>query len=50
MSALAGLVRTADGRLLLFDATADAAPVGRTRATEAALDRLATALSGCGCR
>lgn len=49
VSALAGLVRTAQGRLLVFDLTADAAPVGRTRAAEAALDRAATALASCGC-
>ncbi len=50
VSALAGLVRTADGRLLAFDLTADAVPVGATRAAERALDRLAAALASCGCR
>jgi len=50
VSALAGLVRTADGRLLAFDVTADAVPLGATRAAEAALDRLAAALARCGCR
>ena len=49
VSALAGLVRTRDGRLLAFDLTADNAPLGRTLATQRALDRLAAALAGCGC-
>lgn len=49
VSALAGLVRTADGRLLAFDLTADGVPVGATRQAEAALDRLAAALAACGC-
>ncbi|MCW2614914.1 MAG: D-alanyl-D-alanine carboxypeptidase/D-alanyl-D-alanine-endopeptidase, partial [Frankiales bacterium] len=50
VSALAGLVRTADGRLLAFDLTADGVPLGATRGAEAALDRLAAALASCGCR
>jgi D-alanyl-D-alanine carboxypeptidase/D-alanyl-D-alanine-endopeptidase (penicillin-binding protein 4) len=50
VSALAGLVRTADGRLLAFDLTADGVPIGATRQAEAALDRLAAALASCGCR
>ncbi|MCW2681854.1 MAG: dacB [Frankiales bacterium] len=50
VSALAGLVRTADGRLLAFDLTADGVPLGANRQAEAALDRLAAALAGCGCR
>ncbi|HEU0102601.1 MAG TPA: D-alanyl-D-alanine carboxypeptidase/D-alanyl-D-alanine-endopeptidase [Mycobacteriales bacterium] len=50
VSALAGLVRTADGRLLAFDVTLNAVPSGATRAAEAALDRVATVLAGCGCR
>ena len=50
VSALAGLVLTADGRLLAFDLTADAVPTGATRGAEAALDRLAAALAACGCR
>lgn len=50
VSALAGLVRTADDRLLAFDLTADAVPPGGTGRAEAALDGLAAALAGCGCR
>jgi D-alanyl-D-alanine carboxypeptidase/D-alanyl-D-alanine-endopeptidase (penicillin-binding protein 4) len=50
VSALAGLVRTADGRLLAFDLTADGVPLGATKRAEAALDRLAAALAACGCR
>ena len=50
VSALAGLVRTADGRLLAFDVTADGVPFGATKQAEAALDRLAAALASCGCR
>jgi D-alanyl-D-alanine carboxypeptidase/D-alanyl-D-alanine-endopeptidase (penicillin-binding protein 4) len=49
VSALAGLVRTADGRLLAFDLTADGVPLGATRQAEAALDRFAAALASCGC-
>jgi D-alanyl-D-alanine carboxypeptidase/D-alanyl-D-alanine-endopeptidase (penicillin-binding protein 4) len=44
VSALAGLLRTADGRLLAFDLTADAVPPGANRQAEAALDALAGAL------
>ena len=50
VSALAGLVRTADGRLLAFDLTADGVPLGATKQAEVALDRLAAALAACGCR
>ncbi len=49
VGALAGLVRTRDGRLLAFALAADAVPIGGTRAAQAALDRLAAALAGCGC-
>jgi D-alanyl-D-alanine carboxypeptidase/D-alanyl-D-alanine-endopeptidase (penicillin-binding protein 4) len=49
VSALAGLVRTKDGRLLAFDLTANAVPLGSTLASQTALDRLAAALAGCGC-
>ncbi len=50
VSALAGLVRTTDGRLLAFDLTADGVPLGSTRKAEDALDSLAAALAACGCR
>ncbi|MDT7548920.1 MAG: hypothetical protein QOE84_1314 [Actinomycetota bacterium] len=49
VSALAGLVRTKGGRLLAFDLTANAVPLGSTLASQTALDRLAAALAGCGC-
>jgi D-alanyl-D-alanine carboxypeptidase/D-alanyl-D-alanine-endopeptidase (penicillin-binding protein 4) len=49
VSALAGLVRTKDGRLLAFDLTADAVPLTQTTASQTALDRLAAALASCGC-
>lgn len=51
VSALAGLVRTVDGRLLAFDLTAQGVPFGAaTLRAEAALDRIAAALAACGCR
>lgn len=50
VSALAGLVRTRDGRLLAFDVTADGVPIGATLASQSALDGLAATLAGCGCR
>lgn len=50
VGALAGLVRTREGRLLAFDFTADGVPVGATLDAQAALDRLAAVLAGCGCR
>jgi len=52
VSALAGLVRTAEGRLLAFDITLSAVPTapGGSARAEAALDRLAAALASCGCR
>jgi D-alanyl-D-alanine carboxypeptidase/D-alanyl-D-alanine-endopeptidase (penicillin-binding protein 4) len=49
VSALAGLVRTRDGRLLAFDFTANSVPLGSTLASQTALDRLAAVLAGCGC-
>ncbi len=49
VSALAGLVRTRDGRLLAFDLTADGVALGATWGAEAALDALAAALASCGC-
>lgn len=44
---LAGLVRDSSGELLVFSLMADAAP--DTAPARAAVDRLATALAGCGC-
>jgi D-alanyl-D-alanine carboxypeptidase/D-alanyl-D-alanine-endopeptidase (penicillin-binding protein 4) len=49
VSALAGLVATRTGGLLAFDVTADGVALGGTLAAEAALDRVAAALSSCGC-
>jgi len=50
VSALAGLVVDEDGRLLAFDLTADSLGAVGVAAAEAALDRLAATLAGCGCR
>lgn len=50
VSALAGVLRTADGRLLAFDFTADAVPPGANNAAEQALDALAASIASCGCR
>ncbi|MDT4935178.1 MAG: hypothetical protein QOK11_3070, partial [Pseudonocardiales bacterium] len=52
VSSLAGFVHDADGRLLAFAVLADhvAPGDGPTAAAEAALDRIAAALAGCGCR
>ena len=51
VSALAGLVVDADGRLLAFDLTADgvAPDGGSTLAARKALDELAAVLATCGC-
>ncbi|MGK5110612.1 MULTISPECIES: D-alanyl-D-alanine carboxypeptidase/D-alanyl-D-alanine endopeptidase [unclassified Geodermatophilus] len=46
---LAGTVVTLDGRLLVFAVLADGAPANGA-AAEAALDDVAAALAGCGCR
>ena len=46
--ALAGTVVTADGRLLAFAVVADGS--GSEVAAESALDDVAAALAGCGCR
>ncbi|MDQ6873444.1 MAG: D-alanyl-D-alanine carboxypeptidase, partial [Actinomycetota bacterium] len=50
VSALAGVVRDTDGRLLVFAVLADRVPAGGTDGAEIALDRVAAALAGCGCR
>ncbi len=47
-SALAGLVVTADGRLLAFALLADGTP-GVVSASEAALDAVAARMAACGC-
>jgi D-alanyl-D-alanine carboxypeptidase/D-alanyl-D-alanine-endopeptidase (penicillin-binding protein 4) len=49
VSALAGLVRTRDGRLLAFDVTADGVTVGATVPAQRALDAVAVVLASCGC-
>lgn len=49
VDALAGVVTTADGRVLGFALLADAVPVDQPTA-RAALDRIAATLAGCGCR
>ncbi|MGC4784418.1 D-alanyl-D-alanine carboxypeptidase/D-alanyl-D-alanine endopeptidase [Micromonospora zamorensis] len=46
---IAGLVTTADGRLLTFAVLTDQVPGGKETA-QPALDRIAAALAGCGCR
>jgi D-alanyl-D-alanine carboxypeptidase/D-alanyl-D-alanine-endopeptidase (penicillin-binding protein 4) len=50
VSALAGLVEDADGRLLAFAFVAPSVPPGGLTVAEHALDRLAAQLSRCGCR
>jgi D-alanyl-D-alanine carboxypeptidase/D-alanyl-D-alanine-endopeptidase (penicillin-binding protein 4) len=50
VSTLAGITVDADGRLLAFALLADAVPPGGTGPAEAALDRVAARLAGCGCR
>jgi D-alanyl-D-alanine carboxypeptidase/D-alanyl-D-alanine-endopeptidase (penicillin-binding protein 4) len=50
VSALAGLVRTREGRLLAFDVTADGVRLGATAPAQRALDQVAAVLASCGCR
>lgn len=50
VSALAGLVRTREGRLLAFDVTANALPEKGSGKAPAGLDAVAAALAACGCR
>jgi len=49
VSALAGVVVDADGRQLAFAVVASRVPPGGRLGAEAALDRVAAALAGCGC-
>jgi D-alanyl-D-alanine carboxypeptidase/D-alanyl-D-alanine-endopeptidase (penicillin-binding protein 4) len=50
VSALAGLVRTREGRLLAFDVTADGVRLGANVPAQRALDAVAVVLASCGCR
>ncbi|WP_407940447.1 D-alanyl-D-alanine carboxypeptidase/D-alanyl-D-alanine endopeptidase [Micromonospora auratinigra] len=50
VNAISGLVTTADGRLLTFAVLTDQAPPDTLDATRQALDRITSALAGCGCR
>jgi D-alanyl-D-alanine carboxypeptidase/D-alanyl-D-alanine-endopeptidase (penicillin-binding protein 4) len=50
VNAIAGLVTTADGRLLTFAVLTDQAPPDTLDETRQALDRITSALAGCGCR
>ena len=50
VSALAGLIRTREGRLLAFDLAAVGVPFVATLQSQAALDRVAAVLASCGCR
>ncbi len=50
VSALAGLLRDHDGRLLLFSIVADQVPGGGTDGAQHALDAIVGALVNCGCR
>lgn len=48
--AIAGVVTTADGRLLGFAVLTDKAPADGLEKARVALDRIAAALAACGCR
>ncbi|MGK5743249.1 D-alanyl-D-alanine carboxypeptidase/D-alanyl-D-alanine endopeptidase [Micromonospora sp. URMC 103] len=48
--AIAGLVTTADGRLLTFAVLTDRVPADGLDSARVALDRIASTLAGCGCR
>jgi D-alanyl-D-alanine carboxypeptidase/D-alanyl-D-alanine-endopeptidase (penicillin-binding protein 4) len=50
VSALAGLLRDHDGRLLLFSIVADQVPAAGTSEAQQALDASVGALVECGCR
>ncbi|MFC4146732.1 D-alanyl-D-alanine carboxypeptidase/D-alanyl-D-alanine-endopeptidase [Micromonospora mangrovi] len=50
VNAIAGLVTTADGRLLTFAVLTDRTPPDTLDETRQALDRISSALAGCGCR
>src|SRR5690606_12674904 len=49
VSAMAGVVRDADGRGIAFAVMADAVPPGATLGARAALDTVAAALASCSC-
>ena len=49
VSAIAGTVDDADGRVLAFVFVADRVPIGGTLPARDALDRLASAVAACGC-
>jgi len=50
VSSVAGVITTAEGRLLAFAVLADSVPVSGTFPAQDALDRIAAAIAACGCR